>query len=184
MNASSYRPRPLAVVVVCLCAALPLDASETRGDALAAEPVTTVYVVRHAEKAAAAGSDPALSAAGEVRAEALAHVLSDTGIDAVFVTKFRRTRQTGEPPAAAAGIAPRRYDAADAAGLAATIRSDHAGDSVLVVGHSNTIDDLTAALGAPGVSELAETHYDRLFVVHLGPWGSHLERLRYGEETP
>ena len=182
MNASSCRPRPLAVLVVWLCAALPLAASEGRGDALAAEPVTTVYVVRHAEKAAAGGSDPALSAAGEARAEALAHVLAEAGIDAVFHTEFRRTRQTGEPTAAAAGIEPRRYD--DAAGLAATIRSDHAGDSVLVVGHSNTLDDLAAALGAPGVAELAETHYDRLFVVHLGPWGSHLERLRYGDETP
>lgn len=178
------RAGSLAVLALLLWGALAHAASEQVADAPEAEPVTTVYIVRHAEKAAAGGSDPELSAAGEERADELAHVLADAGIDAVFVTEFRRTRQTGAPTAAAAGVEPREYGAGDAAGLAGTIRRGSLGGSVLVVAHSNTVDDVAAALGAPGVRELDESQYDRLFVVHFGSWGSHLESLRYGHETP
>lgn len=185
-NAQPYRTRTLALGAFLLLSTAPaVDGTDAAAGPPDAEPApTTVYLVRHAEKAAEGGNDPGLSAAGESRADALAHVLADAGIDAVFVTEFRRTGLTGAPAAAAAGVELQPYGASDAAGLAETIRSEHEGASVLVVGHSNTLDDLAAALGAPGLSDLAETQYDRLYVVHLGPWGSHLERLRYGVETP
>jgi broad specificity phosphatase PhoE len=145
--------------------------------------VTTVYIVRHAEKAGG-GADPPLSAAGRARAQELVHVLGDEGIDAVFVTEFVRTQQTGAPMAASAGLAAQQYPAGDAAGVAATILADHAGERVLVVGHSNTVDDVAAALGAGGLSDLAEDQFDRLFVVHRFSSVAHLDRLRYGVATP
>lgn len=145
--------------------------------------ITTVYIVRHAEKAGG-GADPPLSAAGQARAQELAHVLGDEGIDAVFVTQLIRTQQTGAPLAAAVGVAAQQYPAADAAGLVATILAGHAGERVLVVGHSNTVDDVAAALGAGGLSDLAEDQFDRLFVVHRFSSVAHLDRLRYGVATP
>src|SRR5690606_13518954 len=62
-------------------------------------------IVRHAEKAGGAGSDPALSDAGRERAAALARRLSGTSVAAVYTTDFRRTRDTVAPTAAAQGLA-------------------------------------------------------------------------------
>lgn len=143
---------------------------------------TTVYLVRHAEKAD--GDDPALSAAGQSRAITLAHVLADAGLAAVFVTDTRRSRETAAPVAAATGLTPIRYDARDANALAATARAGHAGRAVLVVGHSNTLDDLAAAFGAAGLADLDESQYDRLYVLRVDGRRAHLVRLRYGSPTP
>ncbi len=146
---------------------------------------TTVYVVRHAEKANPTASDPPLSAAGSARAGTLAYVLSDVGIDGVYVTQFQRTQATGAPTAAAAGVTAVEYPAGDTGPVVADILSDHAGEEVLLVGHSNTVDDLLAALGVPGQPELSEATFDRLFVVHrLGSSVIHFEALRYGAPTP
>lgn len=145
--------------------------------------VTTVYLVRHAERAEG-GADPPLSAAGQARAQHLAHVLSDAGVDAVFVTEFVRTQQTGEPTASAIGAAAQQYQAGNAAGLVETIRSSYGGRQVLVVGHSNTVDDIAQELGISGISDLPEGRFDRLFVIHRIADSAYLERLRYGEPTP
>lgn len=145
--------------------------------------ITTVFIVRHAEKAAG-GSNPPLSAAGQARAAELARVLTDEGIDAVFVTEFIRTQQTGAPTAAAAGVAAQQYPATDAQGLADTIIANESGGRILVVGHSNTVDDIASALGANGLSDLDEDQFDRLFVVHRFVGSAHLDQLRYGAETP
>jgi phosphohistidine phosphatase SixA len=145
--------------------------------------VTTVYLVRHAEKADNS-ADPPLSGDGEIRAEELARVLGDEGIDAVLVTNFIRTQQTGAPLAAAAGVTAQQYPASDTQGVADLILANHAGGRILVVGHSNTVDDIAAALGAAGLSDLDEDQFDRLFVVHRFGSVAHLDRLRYGAETP
>lgn len=140
--------------------------------------MTTIYIVRHAEKTKDA-DDPPLTGAGRARAEELAFVLGDEEIAAVFTTPFRRTRQTGAPVAAAAGLTAKEYREAEE--VASTILGDYVGKRVVVVGHSNTVDDLAAAFGATGLSDLAETEYDHLFVVHHSASGAHLDRLRYGD---
>lgn len=134
-----------------------------------------VVLVRHAERLD--GPDPGLSPAGRARAELLARMLADASIVGVYVTDTRRSRQTGEFTATMAGLSPTRYVADDAAGLAASIGRGPDRGTVLVVAHSNTVDDIATALSAVGVGELAEEEFDRMFV--LGPDGSVL-RLRFG----
>ncbi len=143
---------------------------------------TTVVMVRHAERGA--GADPALTAAGQARANLLAQMLQEAALSAVFVTDTQRSRQTGTPAAQGAGLQPTLYDATDAAALAATIRAGHAGRTVLVVAHSNTVDDIAAALGAPGLAELTDTQFDRMFVITRAWCATRLLRLRYGTLTP
>ncbi len=62
------------------------------GPIVSAQPV--VVIVRHAEKAANGGNDPDLSSAGHARAEALARILKDSGITAIFTSEFKRTQET------------------------------------------------------------------------------------------
>jgi hypothetical protein len=57
----------------------------------------------------------------------------------------------------------------------------HAGGTVLVVGHSNTVPAIVGALGAPQPKDLCDSEYDQVFTVVLGDGGSpRLIRSRYG----
>ncbi|MDO8881378.1 phosphoglycerate mutase family protein [Pseudotabrizicola sp.] len=142
---------------------------------------STVILVRHAEKGT--GANPPLSVAGQTRANLLRDMVQDEELAAVFVTDTLRSRQTGQPTATAQGLALTLYSPTDGAALAQTIRTRHAGRAVLVVTHTNTVDDIAGALGAPGIAELAESQFDRMFVISRNWCGTRLTRLRYGTPT-
>jgi broad specificity phosphatase PhoE len=139
--------------------------------AAAQSAVTTVYLVRHAEKAAAPAADPPLTEAGQARAVALQELLATAGVDVVMVTPFARTRATAQPLATALGLTVRELPPpqrvpAHAEQVAALVRAE-AGRTVLVVGHSNTIPAIAAALGAPRVPDLCDGEYDQVWVLQL-----------------
>lgn len=144
---------------------------------------TTVFVVRHAERAdqaaggAMSATDPDLSAAGRARAESLAALLKDAGVTTIFVTQYKRTQQTAEPLARALGLTPVAVGSRDLDALAQKVRAASA--NVLVVGHSNSVPNLLKALGIETAIEIAETEYDNLFVVTLTGDRPALARLRY-----
>ena len=144
---------------------------------------TRVYVVRHAEKEAGV-PDPGLTYAGERRAEALAELCARAGVVAVYSTAYRRTMETAGATAARVGAhVDTSFGPRDEARLAERVRGVHAGGCVLVVGHSNTVGAIVAALGAERPADLGEDEYDRLFIVTIAPDGrATLERRRYGAE--
>jgi len=144
---------------------------------------STVIIVRHADPVNS-GSDPGLSSAGITRANLLAHMLQDEVLSAVFVTQFRRSTETGTQVATAAGLALTPYVATDTPALITAIRTNYGNKTVLVVAHSNTVDDIAAGLGVPGVGELGPTQFDRIFVVARTWCGTRLCRMRYGVSTP
>jgi phosphohistidine phosphatase SixA len=138
-----------------------------------------LYVVRHAEKATAPVDDPPLTAAGQLRADALARALLDVTLAGVHTTDTARTRATAAPTARGEGLEVQTYDAADPAALVARIRG--AGGSHLVVGHSNTIAELVTAAGGDGGPAVTDAEFDRLYVVVLPAGGAVTTvRLRYG----
>jgi broad specificity phosphatase PhoE len=134
--------------------------------AAAPNPVTTVILVRHAEKATT-DRDTVLSGPGRDRAKELARVLTGVKIDAIFTTEFKRTQETAAPVAQALGLTPviRGTGATYAADLAKEIRMQHAGQTVLVVGHSDTTINVMSELGATGLPKIDEPHFDNLFVL-------------------
>ena len=125
---------------------------------------STIFIVRHAEKADAT-KDPDLSEAGRARAEALAKMLQDANITAIYATEFKRTQQTAAPLAKALGITVTTLPAENSAALIAKLRSSNG--NALVVGHGNTIADLIKALGISEPINIAENDYDNLFGVVL-----------------
>jgi broad specificity phosphatase PhoE len=148
-----------------LCAAVPARAQEM------------VFLVRHAEKADAS-RDPVLSQKGEARARALAALLRDAGVTAVWATELRRTQLTAKPLADARRLPVRVQAADDSAGLVAQVRKQQPRGRVLVVGHSNTVPEIAQAFGVREKIALSDDEYDALFVIVPGPGGARLLRLR------
>ena len=153
-----------------------------------AQASTVVIVVRHAERAPGAG-DPPISDAGQARAAALAEIGKLTGVAAIVTTQLQRTRQTAAPLAEALKITPvvvptQQDVAKHAAEVAAAVRQQ-AGKTVLVVGHSNTVPAIVAALGGPKLPDLCEPEYDNLITLILDAGGTvRIVKTRYGTPTP
>lgn len=153
--------------------------------ALIAPPVvaqsqpTTVFVVRHAEKGSD-GQDPSLTDAGRARAAALAQMLGDAGITAVYTSQFKRTMETGAPLAEKAGVTAQVIGAGKNDELVAAIRALPAGSKVLVASHSNLVPVIVEKLSGQKVTELTEADYDRIYVVTLGQQGGTVLYLHYG----
>ena len=163
-----------------MLALLFLALSAATADFATQHNVTTVILVRHAEKAAATAmtNEVPLSGTGSARAKELARVLAGTHIDAIYTTQYLRTKQTAAPLAAEHHMEP---VVADPATLANTIRTKHAGQTVVVVGHSNTTPDLIRALGVASPPSIGDNEYDDLFIVTLAPGSApKLVTLRYG----
>ncbi|HEV2734235.1 MAG TPA: phosphoglycerate mutase family protein [Longimicrobiaceae bacterium] len=171
---------PLAALLLALCGlSLP--------DLAAAQEPTVVVLVRHAEKAAAGGQDPELSAAGTARAGALAAALAQAGVDAVVTTQLRRTQLTARPLMQELGLRPEVVPAGgpDHPRAVADAVRRHAGRTVLVVGHSNTVPAIVTALGAPPMGELCDHEYSNLFIMVLRPGRAPtLVQSRYGAPDP
>ena len=121
----------------------------------------TIFVIRHMRKDA--GDDPSLSAAGAAEAARLAELLKGRGIAAIFVTPTRRSRETAEPLAKATGAPIETYDPRENAALARRVAV--VPGSVLIVGHSNTVPAIVAAVGGTAPGAMTEEDYGRLFAV-------------------
>jgi broad specificity phosphatase PhoE len=174
--------RSPAIVIVTAVSALVMS-SFTPRQPVAGEP-TTLLIVRHADRD---GDKDALTEAGAVRARELARAASKAGVAAIFCTKTERTRKTAAPVAASLGLAPVELDPQDVAGLVKQVFEGHRGKIVLVVGHSNTIPKIVAAAGGPRIPDLAETDFDDLLVLTVGPGAQPsvgLVILQYGAPTP
>jgi broad specificity phosphatase PhoE len=145
-----------------------------------AQPV--VVIVRHAEKAANGGNDPDLSSAGRARAEALARILKDSGITAIFATQFKRTQETAAPTATSAHVTPTVVASKDTAALVA--RLHQLSGNALVVGHDDTIPNIIKALGINSSITIPAADYSELLIVILGD-KPQLFRLHYpdGEQS-
>jgi broad specificity phosphatase PhoE len=141
-----------------------------------ANAAPVVFIVRHGEKASAGGKDPELSVQGQKRADALANILKDSQITAVFVTEFKRTQETAAPTAKAAHVNPTVVPANDTGVLVEKLRTLNG--NALVVGHGNTIPDLLKALGIAAAVSIPEDDYGEIFAVVLGD-APQLVRLHY-----
>lgn len=145
---------------------------------------TTYYVVRHTEKAEnTMTSDVPLSAQGEQRAQALKEMLKGKKIGTIYSTNYLRTRSTAKPLAESIGLTIQVYEPTDSTFISRIINAgdtDNEGN-MLIVGHSNTVDDIVNKLMKNAVvpGDLPETQYGDLFIVKRknGKYSFHQKRF-------
>ncbi|MCC6417737.1 MAG: histidine phosphatase family protein [Gemmataceae bacterium] len=131
----------------------------------------------------------AISDVGVARAKALAEITRQAGVQVIITTQFLRTKQTAGPTADALGLTPTVVATqADLPGHLAAVAAaarQQAGKTVLVVGHSNTVPGIVAALGGTKYPDLCDAEYDALFTLVIDAEGSvRTVRTRFGEPTP
>lgn len=126
------------------------------------------YVVRHAEKAGQAAnmsSDVPLTDAGKQRAERLKELLKNKRIQLVYSTNTIRTKTTAQPTADYFLRDINIYGPKPDTAFINLLKEQK--KNTLVVGHSNTVDDIVNMLcGETKVAgDLDETIYDNLYVI-------------------
>ena len=136
------------------------------------EPSPAYYVVRHLHTPAGE-RDPDLTAEGQRQAQLLAAWFRDDPPRAIYVSDFRRTRQTAAPLAARLGLTPIVYDPVDTASLVARVVAGP--KPALVVGHSNTVPDIVEQLGGTRPGPLV--HEDFGDIWQIGADGSTVRSL-------
>lgn len=145
---------------------------------------TTYYIVRHAEKAAASNTtmsnDVPLSDAGKQRAEALKDILQKENIKHIFSTNYVRTKSTAQPLADAIHIPIKIYDPKDSTFIS---KLKSLNGNILIVGHSNTVDDLVNGLSGKKeiAGDLPDSEYGDLFIVKKKGKNFSFEKKHFGQ---
>ena len=150
---------------------------------LASCKTTSYFVVRHAEKAPASSmvKDVPLSEAGKERAIALKERLINENIRYIFSTNYDRTKSTAMPLSEATGIAVEIYNPDDS-GFVKSVKLLKGGN-VLILGHSNTVDDIVNELcGRTCVTaDLTDSDYGDLFIVRKKGKTFFFDRQHFGK---
>lgn len=144
--------RKLRQWLCCAAGALALQAT-----------ANTIYLVRHAEKQDG-GTDPALTVCGAARAAALADYFTDIPLTAVYATPYQRTQQTAAAVARSKQLKVTLYDPRQPAALSQQLMAQQ---SVLIVGHSNTVPQLVTQLSGFDMAPLSEQDYAMLYQLEL-----------------
>ena len=160
--------------------ATPVCADTTAPGAPPDTSVATIILVRHAERdTVQEGPDHPLIATGVQRARELVHALGASGISTIYVTPWQRSRHTALPLATAIGESLTVVN--EVAETVRRLRTGHFGETVLVVGHSNTVPDIVTALTGRPFPTPGRVAYDGMWVVTLRRDGrASLLTLRYG----
>lgn len=132
-----------------------------------AQSVTTFILIRHAEKAAEGGSDPELKSEGLKRAEAFAVLFAKTSVDAIYSTDYKRTRSTVTPLANNKNLPINTYASMKAVDLEKLL-TKHAGGTIVIAGHSNTIPDIANALtGEKKFTQFTDDDYGNILIISV-----------------
>jgi 2,3-bisphosphoglycerate-dependent phosphoglycerate mutase len=126
---------------------------------------TTIYLIRHAEKVDNS-KNPDLSEDGIKRANHWNEVFSAINFDAVYSTNFNRTQHTAAPIAKKNSVEIKIYDPKTM--NLENIKKEHVGQTILIVGHSNSTADLVINLINQNIyPAIDETTFGNLYIVTI-----------------
>lgn len=132
------------------------------------ELITTFILVRHAEKdLTQSTNDPDLSTEGKVRADRLVEMLKKTEVRAIYSTPFKRTQQTVAPLASSKSLQVVSYLGNNVEEVD-NILKQHAGETIVMAGHSNTIPQVVNyLLGEEKYRVMEDGDYGNIIVVSV-----------------
>ncbi len=145
----------------------------------AAGATTTFLVVRHAERD---GNLDKLTNAGEQRSQILAALGRALNVRVIYSTDTKRTKGTARPLATTVDTKIRSYEKPSKEWIA-SLKKNHVGQVVMIVGHSNTTGVIAGLLANEKPFEIAYDEYDALFIVQVANAGIQSMRLRYGSSS-
>jgi len=148
-------------------------------------PVTTIILVRHAEKNIEPNNtDPDLSPEGFERAQEIARVFGETGINAIYATQYKRTQQTVKPLADRTGVAVRLLQANQTDELVKQLQTTNRGQTVFIAGHNNTVPAIVSTLSGETYPTIPESEFDNLYIVTIYRFGkAKVVKLKYGKSS-
>jgi broad specificity phosphatase PhoE len=146
-------------------------------------PVTTVILVRHAEKKIEPSNpDPDLAPEGVERAQEIARVFADAHINAIYATQYKRTQQTVKPLSDRIGVPMTLLDSNQTNELLRRIQTTYRGQTVFVAGHNNTVPAIVSELSGDTYPPIPDTEYDNLYIVTIYRFGkAKVIKLKYGK---
>ncbi|HLG40203.1 MAG TPA: histidine phosphatase family protein, partial [Chitinophagaceae bacterium] len=110
-------------------------------------------------------SDVSLTDKGRERAEALKEILRNKKIAYIFSTNTIRTKSTAQPTADYFHLTIETYNPRPDSSFINLLKSKK--KNTLIVGHSNTVDDIVNMLCSKKVvaGDLPDTEYNKLFII-------------------
>jgi len=148
-------------------------------------PVTTVILVRHAEKLIEPNNqDPDLSPEGFERAQEIARVFGEAGINAIYATQYKRTQQTVKPLSDRTGVAVKLLQSNQTDELVNQLQTTNRGQTVFIAGHNNTVPAIVSALSGQTYPNIPESEFDNLYIVTIYRFGkAKVVKLKYGKAS-
>ena len=145
-------------------------------------PLTTVILVRHAEKKIEpTNPDPDLTPEGLERAQLIARMFGDAGVNAIYATQYKRTQQTVKPLSDRIGVPATLLNSNQTEELVTQIQTSQRGKTIFIAGHNNTVPAIVSALTGETYPPIPETEYDNLFIVTIYRFGkAKVTKLKYG----
>lgn len=154
----------------------------------------TIYIVRHAEKETGIDpgtmkthGDPPLSLAGQERALKLKEILGGKGVTHIYSTQTVRTVSTATPlKELTPGLAINTYNSKpDSMDKFVQMIKEIKRGNILIVGHSNTVDDLCNKITGSTVvaGDLKDSEYDNLFILKRKGSAYKFTREKYGKPS-
>ena len=140
---------------------------------------TTIFLVRHAERANDGTNNPSISKDGEKRAQKLAEVLSKSGVTDIYSTNYQRTIKSVEPLAKVNNLEVKLYVPMEEEELKKII-DDNRGGVIVICGHSNTTPWSANFLAGTKLEQFNDSDYGNILIVTLWDFGkASLTRVNY-----
>ena len=148
-------------------------------------PVTTIMLVRHAEKNIEPNNqDPDLSPEGFERAQEIARVFGEAGINAIYATQYKRTQQTVKPLSDRTGVPVKLLQSNQTDELVNQLQTTNRGQTVFIAGHNNTVPAIVSALSGETFPVIPESEFDNLYIVTIYRFGkAKVVKLKYGKAS-
>ncbi len=129
--------------------------------------ITTIILVRHAEKLDDGTNNPNLSFDGKQRALKLKSMLVHSDINAIYSTPYKRTMSTVDSIAKTIGLEIQEYNPVEK-NFIQSIYHQNIGKTILVSGHSNTTPyAVNSLIGIEKYKNIDHDEYGRIFIVTI-----------------